>query len=78
MATIPKTIQFEADANADATKEAEIKLGHQYTITPKYNVSAPLAFDAGAQITYRDTLDGWNDDIKDSEYGFRPWCSIQD
>ena len=67
LATIPKTIQFEADANADATKEAEIKLGHQYTITPKYNVSAPLAFDAGAQITYRDTLDGWNDDIKDCE-----------
>ena len=67
-ATIPKTIKFDADASADATKEAEVKLGHLYTITPKYNITAPLAFDAGANISYTDSFDGWNEDIEDCEF----------
>lgn len=68
-ATIPKTIKFNADASADATKEAEVKLGYQYyTITPKYNITAPLAFDAGANISYTDSFDGWNEDIEDCEF----------
>ena len=67
-ATIPKTIKFDADAHADATQEAEVKLGHQYTITPKYNITAPLAFDAGANISYTDSFDGWNEDIEDLEF----------
>ena len=67
-ATIPKTIKFDADASADATQEADVKLGHQYTITPKYNITAPLAFDAGANISYTDSFDGWNEDIKDCEF----------
>lgn len=68
-ATIPKTIKFDADASADATQEAEVKLGYQYyTITPKYNITAPLAFDAGANISYTDSFDGWNEDIEDCEF----------
>lgn len=67
-ATIPKTIKFNADASADATQEAEVKLGHQYTITPKYNITAPLAFDAGANISYTDSFDGWNENIEDCEF----------
>ena len=67
-ATIPKTIKFDADASADATKEAEVELEHQYTITPKYNINAPLAFDAGANISYTDSFDGWNEDIEDCEF----------
>lgn len=67
-ATIPKTIKFDADAHADATQEAEVKLGYQYTITPRYNITAPLAFDAGANISYSDSFDGWNEDIKDMEF----------
>lgn len=67
-ATIPKTIKFNADASADATKEAEVKLGHKYNITPKYNITAPLAFDAGANISYTDSFDGWNEDIEDCEF----------
>lgn len=67
-ATIPKTIKFDADASADATKEAEVELEHQYTITPKYNITAPLAFDAGANISYTDSFDGWNEDIEDLEF----------
>lgn len=67
-ATIPKTIKFNADASADATQEAEVKLGHHYNITPKYNITAPLAFDAGANISYTDSFDGWNEDIEDCEF----------
>lgn len=67
-ATIPKTIKFDADASADATKEAEVKLGHKYIITPKYNITAPLAFDAGANISYTDSFDGWNENIEDCEF----------
>ncbi len=68
-ATIPKTIKFDADASADATQEAEVKLGYKdYTITPKYNITAPLAFDAGANISYTDSFDGWNEDIEDCEF----------
>lgn len=67
-ATIPKTIKFDADASADATQEAEVKLGNKYTITPKYNITAPLAFDAGANISYTDSFDGWNEDIEDCEF----------
>ena len=67
-ATIPKTIKFDADASADATKEAEVELEHQYTITPKYNITAPLAFDAGANISYTDSFDGWNENIEDCEF----------
>lgn len=61
--TIPKTLRFEANASADATKEAEISLGTKYEIAPHYTFSAPLAFDEGASIVYRDVIDGWNDDI---------------
>lgn len=61
--TIPKTLRFEANATADATKEAEISLGTQYVIAPHYTFSSPLAFDEGASIVYRDVIDGWNDDI---------------
>ncbi len=28
-----------------------------------YSMSAPLAFDEGAQIVYTDSIDGWNWDI---------------
>ncbi len=65
MTKIPKKLRFEADANADATTYAEIQLGHSYTVAPSYSVSAPLAFDENAQIVYRDSIDGWHDDIKD-------------
>lgn len=66
--TIPKTLRFEADAKADATQESEIMLGKSYEIVPHYTFSAPLAFDEGAKIVYRDVIDGWNDDIDDVEF----------
>lgn len=65
MYTIPHTLNFEAKARADASTFSNIQFGHEYTISPSYSVSAPLAFDEGARIVYRDTIDGWHDDIDD-------------
>lgn len=62
--TIPDRITFTASATADDSKTGRFELGHQYTIQPAYAVDAPLAFAENADIEYRDTLDGWNDDIK--------------
>lgn len=65
IAKIPHRIEFEANARANSSRECTVQLGHDYAITPTYSVKAPLAFDEGAQIVYRDTLDGWHDDIED-------------
>ena len=62
---IPKSITFNADAKADASVTSTIELGKQYTVQPSYSMNAPLAFSDDASIVYRDTLDGWNDDVKD-------------
>lgn len=60
---IPSKLRFEVDAHADKTRKSSAVLGHEYTIAPAYRVDAPLAFDKDARIVYRDTIDGWNDDI---------------
>lgn len=63
---IPDRITFSAEARADASQTCEFELGRRYTIWPKYfNVEAPIAFAAGAQIVYKDTIDDWNEDIDD-------------
>lgn len=65
--TIPDEILFEATAKADASRESTIELGHDYHFSPSYSIDAPLAFAEDAEIVYKDTLDGWNDDIDDLE-----------
>ncbi len=65
--TIPDEITFEATAKANSNKQIAFLLGHDYHITPAYSIDAPLAFAENAEIVYKDTLDGWNDDIKDME-----------
>lgn len=62
---IPDRITFSAEARADASQTCEFELGRRYAITPKYKVEAPIAFAAGAQIVYKDTIDDWNEDIDD-------------
>ena len=62
---IPDRITFSAEARADASQTCEFELGREYTIRPKYKVVAPIAFAAGAQIVYKDTIDDWNEDIDD-------------
>lgn len=65
--TIPDNITFSANASADQTNSYRFELGHNYTVQPAYSVDAPIAFGENASIEYRDTLDGWNNDIKDFE-----------
>ena len=67
--TIPNSITFNVTAKGDPSTAASIQLGHEYTVTPKYTMTAPLAFDKDARIVYRDTLDDFNDDIKDIQLG---------
>lgn len=65
--TIPDNITFSANASADQTNNYRFELGHNFTVQPAYSVDAPIAFGENASIEYRDTLDGWNDNIKDFE-----------
>lgn len=62
--TIPDRLKFTAKAKANASKVVDFKLGHNYTVKPAYSVDSPIAFASDATIEYRDTIDGWNDDVK--------------
>ena len=65
ISTIPDNITFSATAEANSSKTGSFAFGKQYTIQPSYAVDAPIAFAENANIEYKDTLDGWNDDVKD-------------
>mgnify|MGYP004522119413 CR=1 FL=1 len=65
ISTIPDNITFSATAEANSNKTGSFEFGKQYTIQPSYAVDAPIAFAENATIEYKDTLDGWNDDVKD-------------
>lgn len=60
---IPHRINCKAKVDADTYRKGTVKLGKKYTIDADVHMSAPLAFDEGAQIVYTDTIDGWNEDI---------------
>lgn len=64
---IPDSFKFDVDAEAIQTK-TEIQLNHTYTIKTDYNVNVPFVFGSGiTQIVYKDSVDGWYDDLKDYE-----------
>lgn len=65
--TIPDRITFTANTHADSKNTYRYELGHQYKVTTAYSLDAPIAFGENANIEYRDTLNGWNDDIQDYE-----------
>lgn len=60
---IPHRINCKAEVDADTYRKGTVKLGKKYTIDADVYMSAPLAFDEGAQIVYTDSIDGWNEDI---------------
>lgn len=74
--TIPDKITFSANASADSRNIYRFELGRDYEIKPSYTVDAPIAFAEDANIEYRDTLDGWNDDIKDFELAEDSYISV--
>ena len=63
--SLVSSISFNASAKADDSKESTFELGRDYTIKPKYEVNAPLAFGEDAKIIYTETFDDWNKDVKD-------------
>ena len=71
--TIPKKVSFDCVAAADETYVGTINLGYKngetkepwYVIQPSYEVYAPLAFNEGSAIVYRDSITGWNKDLGD-------------
>lgn len=79
MTRIPKSFSFVLDANTDDTYLSKIDLyderqegqenavGLQYKIDPSYEFVAPLELNPGSIIVYKDTIDGWNDDLKDND-----------
>ena len=78
---IPKSLRFELEAHTDQTYKSTIDLynpkdeeagktdavGLQYKIDPSYEFVAPFELNPGSTIVYKDTVDGWNDDIKKNE-----------
>lgn len=76
ISTIPDNITFDAEATADSKTDGSFDFGKQYTIQPNYRIEAPITFDADARIVYKDTLDGWNDDISDFELAEDSYVSM--
>lgn len=74
--TIPDEITFSAKAAADSKSNYRFEFGRDYEIKPSYTVDAPIAFAEDANIEYRDTLDGWNEDIKDFELAEGSYVSV--
>jgi hypothetical protein len=63
---VPKSVTFDhVTAEADGSQTGTLTFGKTYTVQPTYELIAPLAFSKDAKIIYRDTLDGWNNDVKD-------------
>lgn len=65
--TIPDRITFNASAQANPSEDSYFEFDTDYTVQPSYTVEAPIMFDKDAKIVYKDTLDGWHDDLEDFE-----------
>lgn len=64
---IPDIFEFDIVANAKE-EETEILLNHTYHITTDYEVNVPFVFgDKITQIVYKDSVDGWYEDMEDYE-----------
>lgn len=66
--TIPDDIRIECKA-AVAQKPAVFELGHVYTFEIDNEVVAPLSFGPDLVLTYSDSDEGWDEDLKD--YNFK-------
>lgn len=64
--TIPDEFRFDIDAHA-SQEETEVQLNHDYFIQTDYKVNVPFVFGDNLSIVYKDTVDGWNSDLKDYE-----------
>lgn len=63
---IPDEFRFKIEAEA-SEESTEVRLNHEYFITTDYEVNVPFVFGDNLSIVYKDTVDGWNSDLKDYE-----------
>lgn len=63
---IPDEIRFDVDVAA-TNKEVEVELNKEYTINTGYSLNVPFVFGPNLSIVYKDTIDGWQDDLEDYE-----------
>lgn len=64
---IPDIFEFAVETKA-STDETEVLLGHTYEIMTDYDVNVPFVFGKNiTTIVYKDSVDGWYDDLKDYE-----------
>lgn len=66
--TIPDEIAFNNIKAKSIQEEREVRLGRTFNVTTKYEFKAPLAFGDDLNIIYKDTMDGWNEDVQDYEF----------
>ena len=67
IATIPDYVTFTGTVEADGSRLSTFALGAEADnkVNLNYEINAPLAFAEKAHIIYKDTVDGWNEDLKD-------------
>ncbi len=62
---IPDTMDvYDIEANAIQEK-CWVDLGQSYDLNVRYQLIAPLSFGGDLTISYKDSLDGWHDSLKD-------------
>lgn len=63
---IPSRIDFTSiHAKGNPDKTTTIDMGRDYHVDGTYSFKCPLQFDTAAVIVYTDSMDGWNDGVKD-------------
>lgn len=63
---VPNRIDLNFDARVNQ-KYYTLRLGKKYSAFVDYRMECPLAFEAGSQIVYTDTIDDWHEDMADYE-----------
>jgi hypothetical protein len=65
---IPDEMELNIEAKADTSEDHIIFLGEtEQAVKINYEVNLPLSFGENMSIVYKDTINGWNEDIKDLE-----------
>lgn len=67
VARVPAKIKVEDVKPVAGDKPIILRLGKTYDVNTGYEIVAPLAFGEDLNFVYRDTLNGWQEDLEDFE-----------
>lgn len=67
IARVPAKIAVEEVKPTALQEQFVLKLNRKYDVNTEYEIIAPLAFGRDLNFVYRDTLDGWQEDLEDFE-----------